>query len=384
MRLLKSLVLTGLAGLCLAAPLCAKPAPSANQFAFDLFKRLPAKGNLFFSPFSIDSALQMVQLGARGETASQISTVLHLGVTGDSLGPLTTELNRPSKDFKLSVANRLWAQKTYALLPAYLETVRREFAAQPEVLDFARAAEPARLTINAWVETSTQGKIKDLLGPGTVTPDTRLVLTNAIYFKGSWTSAFHKEATHKAAFYAPAGERKIDFMEQQSDFFYFANPKVQVLKLPYQGDRVAMVVVLPTDKQGLPEVEKDLQLDAWLSKMEQGKVSVTFPKFKATQSFSLKPVLESLGMKLAFQEGADFSGINGRRDLRISAVVHKAFVEVDEKGTEAAAATGVVFMKTTCARPAKSVRFVADHPFLYAIRDEKSGVILFLGRMETP
>jgi serpin B len=265
--------------------------------------------------------------------------------------------------------------------------VDQSFRAEARAVDFAHAADSARRTINRWVEDQTRDKIKDLLKPSLITPDTVVVLTSAIYFKGYWAQPFSAQATRDDDFRPAKGDPvRVKMMNQTARLPYFEAEAFQALELPYKDGSLAMVVLLPKQAEGLEAIEASLsveKLDLWLAGLRPSRVKVSLPRFTSTVEAELKDVLTKLGMPLAFQGAADFSGITGARDFAISAVVHKAFVEVEEKGTEAAAATAVVGVRSS-AIAAKEIVFRADHPFLYLIRDTKSGSILFMGRLSRP
>ena len=375
-------------------------AEGCNRFAFDLYARLKgAEGNLFLSPYSISTALTMTYAGARGETADQMAKVLCLPASGEAVhgayGALQSDLNAAGAGgaFELVVANRLWGQKGFAFLPDFLALLEARYGAGLEPLDFAAATEAARQTINAWIEKQTRDKIKDLLKPGILDAMTRLVLTNAIYFKGKWAEEFDKKATQEEDFFlTPEKKVAAPLMHQTKHFGYFDGGEMHALELAYQGDRLSMVVLLPKRnvppgaKDDLAALEASLSADkvaGWLGQLRRREVRVTLPRFKTTAEFGLKGTLVAMGMADAFNpNAADFSGMTGTKDLFISAVVHKAFVDVNEEGTEAAAATGVVMAGKSAPAPAPVFR--ADHPFLFLIRDTKTGAILFLGRILDP
>ena len=271
-------------------------------------------------------------------------------------------------------------------LKEFLGLTGKHYGAGLREMDFAAAAEDARRTINAWVEEKTRDRIKDLIKPGVLNSMTRLVLTNAIYFKGDWARQFDEKATRQAPFWV-AQEKKVDvpMRFQRARFKYAEMDSLQCLELPYVGEELSMVVLLPKERTGLDKLEASLNrenLQLWLGRMHKMKVSVHLPKFKMTREFQLGEMLQAMGMKDAFSpQWADFSGMNGKRDLFISAVIHKAFVDVNEEGTEAAAATAVG-IQVTSIQPERVFR--ADHPFLFLIRDTRSGVILFMGRVSDP
>ncbi len=384
-----------------ARPAKAAPEPPAgqaqvvkanNQFATDLYARIAGeKGNLFFSPSSIHTALAMTYAGARGNTAAEMAKTLHYGkgekffsAYGRVIG--RTRAAKDSK-YQLNIANALWLQQDKPFLAPFLKLNTDHFKAGLFDLDFKRAFEPARRKINKWVEDKTQEKIKDLLPPGSLNNMTRMVLTNAIYFKGDWANQFKKENTKDMDFHVSAGKKvKTPMMYQSGKFGYTETPDMQALKMPYQGDDLSMVVLLPKKAGGLAKLEKSLaagNIDLWVKRLGRPrKVMVYFPRFKMTYKMKMKPILKKMGMPVAFGMKADFSGMTGSRDLFIDEVYHKAFVKVDEKGTEAAAATAVVMKPSNGGSPPPV--FKADRPFLFLIRHEKTGMILFLGRVSDP
>jgi serine protease inhibitor len=361
-----------------------------NRFALELYQNLKAKdGNLFLSPFSISSALAMTYSGARSTTAKQMASTLHFDLPSDVLPTTFEALNRrlneggSTKKYQLTIANSLWGQKGYSFLPEFLKLINTHYGATFAEVDFSNETEAARIRINQWVENKTQDKIKDLLKPGVLIKDTRLVLANAIYFKGKWAAPFLEKDTKDAPFWITKDKKvNVPMMNQDDLFTYLEEETFQILELPYSGKELSMVILLPKDKDGLPALENSLtaqNLRNWLNQLSTEKIQVSLPKFKTTSEFDLGQTLSKLGMPEAFTPQADFSGINGKRDLAISAVVHKAFVDVNEEGTEAAAATGTVMTLTSA--PAEPLTFRADHPFFYVIRENHSGAILFLGRV---
>jgi serpin B len=368
-------------------------ADANNDFALDLFGEMRAEeGNLFFSPFSISSALSMTYAGAAGTTADEMAEVLHVGLDDDvwheNFGDLTRDLggDHAGRGYQLSVGNRLWGQDGYPWVQDFLDVNAVHYDAPLADLDFAANPESARVTINDWVEEQTKGKIEDLLQPGVITSDTRLVLTNAIYFKADWASQFDEGDTYDGAFTLADGSQvTTPLMTQEFEFQAGAFDGVSVAKLPYQDDEVSMVILLPDAYDGLPALEEGLtaaQIDGWIEDLETAELPLILPKFEMTYDLSLSDVLQDLGMSSAFDPlAADFSGMADLVEgpLFISDVVHKAYVKVDEEGTEAAAATGVVVGVTSV-----PVGFQADHPFLFLIRDDLTGSILFMGRVADP
>jgi serpin B len=366
-----------------------------TAFALSLYQKLAsAEGNLFFSPFSVSTALAMTFAGARGNTAREMAAALHFSMEGEELQSAFAGLKRNLLEaereggVRLKVANALWPQKGYPFLPEYLALLERYYGTTATPMDYARAAEQARQTINQWVERETENKIKDLIPSGVLGPLTRLVLTNGIYFKGDWASQFKKSATHEAPFQMiPGSSIKVPMMTQEHRFKYGELDDLQVLELPYVGKDLSMVVLLPRRVDGLPKLEQALTPDGlaeWTGSLQEHEVVVFLPKFKLLSQFRLDATLQALGMVEAFSPGkADFSGMDGKPHwLYIGAALHKAFVDVNEEGTEAAAATGVV-VGVTSAR-VQPPTFRADHPFLFLIRDNRTGSILFMGRVVDP
>jgi len=368
-------------------------AVSSNAFAARIYGRLrEGEGNIFFSPYSIHSALAMTCAGARGDTEKEMTAVLQIAPGEEfhrSAGALIRELNSArERGLELVVANALWGQEGFGILDDYLAVVRDFYGAELRQLDFVRAAEQARETINSWVARQTRDKIRDLLPPGVLDRFTRLVLTNAAYFKAAWTHPFQKGATRDAPFTLMSGDRvMVPMMEQEDSFGYAESESYQVLSMPYGRGEASMLVLLPRDSSKLSEIEASLsgeKLEDTCTRIQPRTVHVYLPRFEFTCQFDLKATLSALGMSSAFDAArADFSGMTGQKDLFISAVLHKAYVRVDEEGTEAAAATAVV-MKLTAAIPQEPVVFRADHPFLFLVRHKRTGAVLFMGRCANP
>ena len=371
-----------------------------SEFAFDLYAKIKddpaikkAGGNLFFSPYSISTALAMTWAGAKGRTAKQMAEVLHFTLPQAQLhkafGALEKQLNEAGEKggYELNVANALWGQSGYNFLDEFLELTEKSYGARLKEVDFMTQTEKARQIINAWVEEKTQEKIKDLIRPGVLDDLTRLVLTNAIYFKGDWVSQFDKKQTKDESFKLNQREQvTVPMMHIKERFGYRADDRLQVLQLPYKGEELSMIILLPNRIDGLADMEKSLTIDKlneWTKGLRKQEVVVYLPKFKMTTDFELAEYLKKMGMPDAFSlPPADFSGITGVKDLYISNVIHKAFVAVDEEGTEAAAATAVVMKLTSVPAPPKVFR--ADHPFIFIIRDNHSESILFMGRVMNP
>lgn len=382
-------------------------AASGNAaFAFDLYARIRSQpGNLFLSPYSISTALAMTWGGARGKTAKQMSSVLHFTLDGKHLHPAMRGLMADLKSrrveprwegdpdggkrpFQLVVANRLWGQKGYGFRNAFLDLTRREYGAGLTELDFKTEPESARQVINAWVEKKTERRIKDLLGKGQVTAGVRLILTNAIYFKAQWEHQFYEAATRSEPFHLSKGETaKVPIMHQAEHHRYFEARTHHVVAVPYKGRQLEMVLLVPKAIDGLGALERGLTqkvFDGWMSKLtRRRRIALALPRFETTSRFELSKALQAMGMTDAFQHpAADFSGMASSRELFIGFVIHKAFVKLDEKGTEAAAATAVGMLAG--GKPAPPIPVRVDRPFLFLLRDTQTGSLLFMGRIVDP
>jgi serpin B len=368
-----------------------------TAFALDLFRRVGAAGkNLFLSPASLSETLAMAWAGARGETARQMAKVLHFPGRDGAVDAGFRHFERQvaaiqaTGKAELAVASALWPRAGEPLLPGWVTRLKDSFGAAPTAVDYAKAPGRARATINDWVASKTRDRIRDLLPPDAVDRSTRLVLTNAIYFKGKWKVPFEKGETRDAPFHVGPGRTlPAPMLHGSPKAGYLALEGAQLLQLPYEGDALSLVVLLPGRTDGLAALEASLtprRLAQWLSAAGRSRqaVEVFLPRFRMESGFTLKSALTSLGMTDAFDPvRADFSGMSsGRPGLFIGEGYHKAFVEVNEEGTEAAAATGVVVMPASMPPP-KPV-FRADHPFLFLIRDDATGAILFLGRVADP
>jgi serpin B len=365
-----------------------------NAFAFDLYAKLASgKGNIFFSPYSISTALAMTYAGARGKTESQMARVMYFRKDRKGFhktyGEMQSRINGVQKEgnVKLCVANSLWMQKDYKFLPSFLALTQTNYDAAFNYVDYKKDAEAARVSINTWVAQKTNDKIKDLIGQGALDATTKMVLANAIYFKGSWAQKFDTAMTKEQPFRISSKDsvnvRMMTLYGQE--FGYLKDNKVECIRLPYAGNDLSMIIILPKKRDGLNEIESTLtkgQVNGFCANLRKTEVTVCVPKFKITRDFLLNKQLSSLGMSDAFGRSADFSGMDDTRSLFISAVIHKAFVDVNEEGTEAAAATGVVMM-TKC-MPGTPPMFCADHPFIFLIRDNATGSILFMGRIVNP
>jgi len=366
--------------------------PGMNRFAAAAYRQLAQTSvNLILSPFSISTALSMLLDGARGHTAAGMAAALDQLQTGPgyhaAVAALAAELTKQANlgGNQLAIANGLWVQQGFPVESEFEHTIRTLYQAPLTSLDFN--ADQARQEINSWTAQHTNDRIPELFESGSIDPATRLILTSAIYFYGKWRSPFDPSGTRAEPFQLGGG-RTVDakFMHQKADFLYGETPSAQILEMPYQGTPLAFDILLPKANDGLAELERSIKSDtlsAWFGALTSHKVEAAIPKFRVESVFSLRDMLSRMGMADAFGGAADFSGIDGRRDLFAGEVVHKAFVEVSEEGTEAAAATGVK-MRMLAMRPQEQTIFRADHPFAFFIRDTASGVILFEGRLVQP
>jgi len=370
----------------------------SNQFGFDLYSRYSATQvgkNIFFSPYSITTALGMTYEGAKGQTAAEMQNVLHIPTDVNSrqsaVLSVYNSLNASGQPFTLKTANALWVEKTYNLLPDFLSIAQTFYNGVATNLDFKNAPEPSRVTINSWVANQTNNKITNLLGQGTIDTMTRLVLTNAVYFKGTWVTPFDKTLTKPTDFHVTDSQTVSTLMMtltgEKADFSYGETDSSQLLSMPYNGDRLSMLIILP--KSGsLSSVESSLNATSIKSleqSMSKQRIDVYIPKFTFKTTYGLASDLIAMGMPTAFlPSAADFSGMSGNKDLYIGAVIHQAYVAVDEEGTEAAAATAVVMTATAVMEPKPIPVFRADHPFVFFITDNTTGEILFMGRVMDP
>lgn len=364
-----------------------------SQFACELYGKLAAEeGNLFFSPYSISNALAMTYGGAGGNTAKEMAATLHFDGASDDFHAAFADLVRriqsedKKRKYQLRIANRLWGQKDFGFVPEFISSSAKSYGAGLEEVDFRGATEQARQAINAWVEKQTQDKIKELLKPGILDNLTRLVLTNAIYFKAAWSDPFDSKNTKPGDFLVGGVKKvKTPMMRQSQRTQFMDGGTFTALEMPYEEYELSMIVFLPKKADGLAAFEKTLtagNLAKWQAKLSDHQVDIRLPKFKTTAEFRLDKVLHEMGMRDAFdKEKADFTGLSSVKELFITAVVHKAFVDVNEAGTEAAAATAVAIGLQSLPQPAT---FHADHPFVYLIRDNKTGSVLFMGRVVNP
>ncbi len=362
-----------------------------NYFAFDLMRTLPLENqNLVFSPFSISSALAMTYAGARGLTREEMSATLFFDSDQEAFhsayGHYLKQLDElAAEDIQLNIANRLWAQQGFHFLPEFFQLIEAHYGSTVKQVDFRGPREPIRLDINQWVYDQTSEKIPDLIAEGILTEDTRLVLVNAIHFLGRWMTEFNKESTRKDTFYNLDGsEMSTDFMFRQGSYPHFESQQVQAMEIPYAGGNFSMVFVLPPEDMPLDDFESTfgaVEFFGLLQNLRPTRLNAIIPRFKAETSFSLEELLPDMGMPRAFSNKAEFSGMTGDDTLKIDKVIHKAMIEVQEGGTEAAAATAVVMIEKTSIDPEEPRVFKADRPFLFFIKDNQYNSILFMGRV---
>ncbi|MDP2731487.1 MAG: serpin family protein [Dehalococcoidales bacterium] len=370
-----------------------------SAFTFDLYQALREKdGNLFYSPHSISLALAMTYAGARGETAQQMADTLHFNLSQDNLHPAFNNLDielserglgaqgKDDEGFRLNIVNAIWGQKDYSFLPTFLDVLAENYGAGLRTLDFIKETENSRVTINDWVSGQTEGRIEDLIPQGVIDAATRLVLTNAIYFNAAWQYPFGETMTADGLFYLlDGGQVTVPLMKQTESFGYTEGEGYQAVELLYDGGELSMVILLPRAGQfeAFEEALKVQQVDDIIKGLQNTQVTLTMPQFEFDSDFSLKDILTGMGMPIAFSGGADFSGMTSSPDLFIDEVLHKAFVSVDEAGTEAAAATAVI-MKETAMPVDPPVEVTIDRPFIFLIRDIDTSAILFVGRVLNP
>ncbi len=373
-----------------------------NSFACKIYEQLSNEkplGNLFFSPYSISTALAMTYVGARSNTAKQMKEVLGFNLDSNLLHQSYLQLSKTlgnveGKNYQLEIANSLWAQEDCEFKKDFLKTIDDYYGGLFYKVDYKKNNEAVRLQINRWVEDKTHEKIRDLLSKGVLNELTRLVLVNAIYFKGKWAEFFNKTDTQAQDFFITSDKKVlVPLMNKTESFGYMENNDLQVLEMDYSGNDLSMVVILPKKNNSIADIEKMLKvenLENWLVNISTKKVEVFLPKFRLEQQFSLGENLKSLGISDAFDpELADFYAMTVKKEdkLYISAVIHKAFVDVEEEGTEAAAATAVVMMRATASPFMNNDPipvFRADHPFIFLIRDKRTSSILFMGKMMDP
>lgn len=370
---------------------------SSNEFAFQMYKHLiESNENIFFSPYSISTALGMAYEGARGKTAAEMIQVLDLPEDNqtrrDMIRAVQSELNKEGTSYELSAANAYWLREGANLKEEYKDVIESYYLAYGQELDFAGDPEGSVETINNWVEERTNGRIKDLLSPNDIDALTYLVLTNAIYFKSDWKYQFDSNATEEMMFYKTGGEgimtEMMNMCDEEKKLNYASNSDIQLLQLPYKDEELSMYVMLPklNDIASLESLLDHEYLSVLKDDITAEYINLYLPKFKFELKYWLKDKLSAMGMPTAFGSGADFSGITSDKSLYIYKVIHQSFVEVNEEGTEAAAATAVLFREATGfgSTSQEPIVFRADHPFIFLIEHKDTGQILFMGKVENP
>ena len=366
-----------------------------NQFAVDMYQQIngqpdQADDNVFFSPYSLSTAMAMLYAAAEGETKAQIQKTFHYpapAILNPNSAALYNQFNKPNPDYKLATVNDLWMQQGLTPTKSYIDTVQRYYSGQVTALDFEGSPDSARQTINKKIVEKTKQMIPELLPKGSIKSDTAVVLTNAVYFKGDWTLPFTAERTSAQPFYNAIGRAStVQMMQQQSYFSYYEDKHIQVVQLPYKGDDLSMLVVLPkfNHKLAMQQLTKSLsatKIKQWRSGLVRQEVDLQLPKFKLDARYQMKTLLADMGMPKAFNNGAEFNLYADGTPIKLDEVYHQAVVTVDEKGTEAAAAAGAVGMYVGMSYP---VEFKADHPFMFMIKDNKTDAILFLGQVNKP
>jgi serpin B len=370
-----------------------------TDFALNLYRQLKDDdGNIFFSPFSVSMALAMVYAGARGATETEMADTMHFGLPQSELHPafnkLDSELNsrgegaqgKDDKGFRLNIVNAIWGQEGFDFLQGFLDTLAENYGAGMRLLDFIANPEQCRQIINKWVSDQTEDRIKDLIPEGLIDKNTRLVLTNAIYFNAAWLNQFEEGATREGDFHLLNGSTaSVDMMHQTEHMGYTSGDGYEAVELPYDGDELSMIIMVPDEGQ-FEQFEDTINagfLNTVIHGIADRNVSLALPKYEFESEFNLNDAMKSMGMSEAFSQSADFSGMTGKRDLYISDIVHKAFVSVDENGTEAAAATAVI-MRLTAAPGGETITVTIDRPFIFLIRDIPTDTILFMGRVVNP
>ena len=373
-------------------------ADSNNHFAFKLYNEVKTEKpdqNLFFSPFSISTALAMTYAGARGETEKQMSQTLCFSLEQntfhDDFRKLIEDIEQDTTNgTQLAIANSLWAQKNYPFLDSFFSLVKAHYDAILKNVNFKDAAEreKARKELNSWVEQKTNDKIKELVKVKDIDDLTRLILVNAIYFKDVWKTTFDSLYTKDRAFYLNSADTiHVPMMHSKENIMYYENSDMQVVEIPYKDNKLSMLIFLPIKKDGIEEVEKTINNKLYsqiLSSLKAEEVELSLPKFKTTFNIYLEKALTNIGMPIAFKDSADFSGMTGRKDLYITQVIHQAFINVNESGTEAAAATAAIMGMKMNVMKNKPKIFSANHPFIFLIKDNATGSILFMGKIMNP
>ena len=362
-----------------------------NQFAIDLYQRInkqakQAENNVFFSPYSLSTAMAMLYAAAEGETKQQIQKTFHYpapAILNPNSAALYNQFNKPNPNYDLSTVNDLWMRQGLSPNQTYLDTVKRYYGGQVTNLDFASRPELSRQTINNTIANHTKQMISELLPSGSISRSTATVLTNAVYFKSEWAQPLALRNWEQPFYNLDGTTTDVNLMYGINHFDYMEDEKVQVVELPYKGDDLSMLIVLPKSKEpvAIQKLVANLsttQINQWTEQLENRKVFLIIPKFKLQESYQMESLLTKMGMPIAFGSRADFSLFNDEQSLAVDSIIHKAVVEVDEKGTVAAAATSIVIKPISASYNAE---FTADHPFIFMIKDNKTDAILFLGQV---
>jgi len=369
---------------------------SINQFGFDVFNTAGNSAkNVIFSPFSISSALSMTYCGAKVQTKKSMGEVLYLpdsvGLVSDSYSDFHRSLNSSfiTDNIELFNANSIWAEKSYPFSKEYIKLLNTKFNAPFNLVSFINEHEKCQKEINEWVEKKTKDKIKKLIPDNVLSANTRLVLTNAIYFYGGWSKAFDKELTKKSNFFlSETDSMETDFMNTNKTLYYFENELFKAVEIPYKGNAAALYLFMPKNIGGFDNLQRTLDYKTyieWTKNMQEAKVQLSMPKFEIESEFELSEVLSAIGMKIAFTNNANFTGMGKNDDLKIDKVIHKAKIGIDEEGTEAAAATAVVMVrKSSIINDLENVEFKADRPFIFVLTENQNKSILFMGKVVKP
>ncbi len=371
------------------------PIPMANnKFAFDLIREIPfGDDNMVVSPFSISTALAMTYTGAREATLEEMATVMHFDRNQERFhkeyGEYLSSLKKiAAENIQLNIANSLWAQEDYHFLESFFDINKTHYNSETFQVNFRTNREQVRTNINDWVFDETREKIKDLIAPGVLTDDTRLVLVNAIHFLGPWLTEFDPNITRENVFNLHTRQTVMaEFMHRTDHFNYYQDEQLQALEIPYTGEDFSMLLLLPREGTSLEELEKDMNAFTFaemITEMQHKEVDVFIPKYEAETKLDLEQTLMAMGMQTPFNRMADFSGMTGKLDLKIDKVIHQAMIEVAEEGTEAAAATAVIVIRKTSIDPEPRTVFMANRPFLFFIKDNTYNSILFAGRVMNP
>ena len=362
-----------------------------NQFAIDLYQQInkqakQAENNIFFSPYSLSTAIAMLYAAAEGETKQQIQKTFHYpapAILNPNSAALYNQFNKPNPNYDLSTVNDLWMRQGLSPNQTYLDTVKHYYGGQVTNLDFASRPEPSRQTINKTIANHTKQMIPELLPEGSIKSSTAAVLTNAVYFKSEWAQPLALRNWEQPFYNLDGTTTDVNLMYGINHFDYMEDEQVQVVELPYKGDDLSMLIVLPKSKEpvAIQKLVANLsttQINQWTEQLESRKVFLIIPKFKLQESYQMESLLTKMGMPIAFSNHADFSLFNDKLPLAVDSIIHKAVIEIDEKGTVAAAATSIV---TTPISASYNAEFTADHPFMFVIKDNKTDAILFLGQV---